>query len=1439
METKSENNIRYKDLLKIPKSFAANMTKDAMEDTPEMFFQFFPHKKYIEFIDALLNKLINNSNKSIWLTGNLGTGKSHAALVTQILFMDKEERVDKWFTNNVKGCDSVKLNSIKNTLKGLRPKTLVVYDYDANSISRTDSNACRDLIVRLEKTIIAELIKRGYKVPLTSNIEITLNRIDEEGEIFFKIRDELQGQLKFLTSNIKTGKELREKVNSNSDFYGLLNDIETVLHHRSVYLSLEPSSFLEWIKNIYTQNPSIERIVYLFDEFSTYIDRHVANLKTFENISENPGSGSKFYFVPITHMQILAYQKEDGGNVKFSNDRFDFFNLQMPNDVALRIIAHAITPNNFEEWEIIKNDLWDLVKDIHFSYFSQDDVGKDSFKDIMPIHPMAAFLLKSLAEHVRSNQRSIFEYLKGNEKDNEFSSFLKDGGPKIRGKKFLTVDYLWNYFINRDDLGQGSEIIAIKTEYMYIRGSYFPSRDDDDEILIVLKVSFLFHLLSKLLGNSSHKRLQPTVENIKLSFAGDGRCVNVDELIKELVDKHCLDNIEGKISVFSSNIGLEILNAEIEKNKDIFNEEIAKPTEEKIKELIKKTHLSKYSESRFTIYATDTSKLLFSGNNKIQNQFKMMSDEDDCSVCLWFVISKDKKEKIDGIKKIRSLLAHYKDYRLILFDFVDLTFCKDQMDLWDKYVKYYSSSNLQKKSKAERNYTDICKNIKEEWLKKITNQTKIKYYTSENFDLTANDSDKIVLTDGDYNEISFSSLHDIINTYFKIKLKNCIDLLAPSATIANKNLFLSKYAKAGIVFDLDSLITLKFPKQFTTPVTHFKQALKIEADDNWFSKNSNHTISKIKNEFDLQISEIVETGNKLAVSSIIEKLKKYPYGLTQNGFSAFVVGVALRHILKKKYRWDNNVLTGVLDDNKLAEIIANAFKLSPEEIFICKRTQEEEKFIKYVPQLFEATKDYLENDRVEDVLILIENQLKSKSNKIPLLILVEHIRNANNNDPDIKVISEIMENICNACSQSSKNEKDEDRSKSIKTIGGILAKYNDIQNLTTKINNYIKFEVFLEALWTYVDSKSEDLVRLASNVGDTSHSYCNSIIGKLPDNAVLLYTLKDVDIAIKETILEYNLIKILQKLSGSTDFCDIKTLISKINTEIKNSIKLPAILVKSEIPEFYSFFLTNEENTFNKEEFVEFLNSNFDMIKALCFDSSKKKVLEILKKKLCNVSINDDDLLNIYNDLKINSEKNESDFFKAVNLEIDKLHKNSISNKLIEEWKRITSSDSILSWTTKNNIPTEYAFEKTPDRSDIVSALKLPTNFSNDRLDQLLNILRTTDHILEIETCQKRFLDERIPKKYSKLNINFSQLVKFYTTKYKENPKNNHPDEWEFVKEDIDDLIKEQYKTEFAPQIIKKIDKIPDGYLKLQIKDLVEKHPEFGLLILEKYNEIQ
>lgn len=1389
----------YSDYFHVKEDYSPNMTREAINEAPDRWLDFCPHADF-EIICNTLLSVLGSGAKSVWITGNLGTGKSNASLVIQKLFMDDEERVRRWFELYENSGFSDRESLEKKLFARRSAGALVVYDFNALGV---DAN--KGLLVRLEKGITAALQERGMVVPAMSNLEMLLDRVRREGENFFRTRDSIQNQLNYL-KNITTADQLAAELNRESIASLLLNEVETVLHTDSIYLDFDVPMFRKWVKAILDAN-RLDSIVYLFDEFHPFIEANSSRLKTFEDVTETP-SVNRFFLVPVTHMDIQQYWAEGSENAKKANDRFYFRKLQMPNDTAFRLAKHAMIdnpdPDVATEWKKVKGDLWDSVSYVVHQFSAADDPGRQRFYDILPIHPMAAFLLKHLSEAAKSNQRSLFEYLKGGADGTEFQDFIQQGGPEVASKQFLTVDYLWHYFMDRNDLGVDREITNISLIYQQIRDRSFQNQTEDAPELRVLKVVLLFCLMDRLTPGG-HARLRPTVENVVLSFRGDGTITDPEGIVESLQSKHCFSVSNGQISLFSMST---VKPEDVEKYRPQFHELLHERTQAMLEEKTKSDR--QYSSGRFDIRVSDESHTTLTNiTAATRDKYSSGLAKDDGSVCLWFVIARDHEEQLAIPQRISNMLTQLRDHRIIMFTFPQLSFCHNNKNLWSEYIRQYAQymaendKTVKRQIRNDERHNGTLDRIEAEWfddLKRIN--TLIRVYRMKNGTLIKQD-------------IVWSDFKQLITGYVRETMECSVDHLGFRPDFFGIKA-LKSYAMAGITM-LGS----------SGPIGALVATMKqngLEDSERVFSQNPEHPLAAIHALLQKKMSNTVGRGGQFSLRTAYIELQRSPYGLRYNALTAFVLGYCLGDILKKNYQWTNGQLTKPLDADTLAEIIEAVVKdnggnkLGIKEKQICRLSKEERTFIKKAPKIFGIAP--VADATIPTVLSLIQTEVEKKSAKVPLWVLPELIRSEN--DPRADLIETVLSDICTAFTTSNKG-KIEERSNAIKEAGRIL---EDNPEIVEAIANYIKKENFLRSFEIYIDRVAPELAQLAGSIGDVSHGYCTAILQKCQETAGWLWKQADISKEITEISCEYEIICLAKSMCGFTGFVEYKDVFVALQKAVTVNNHLPRQMIETAHPELIGF-LAEIQMGQNRWDIKSALEYSASAIGSLFFDPAKTESLQILHSRFPSVSLDDTDLLGLLDEMTGGFQMSENAFTASFAEKVEDFSKRSVVLAIRREWMRISGENTPAAWAMHNGIPARYLFVGLPDDGDLLKAIEQPQVFSAVKLEELLTLLQNIT-ARPVTDCQKALMAEVIPHKYWKFDIALPPLLDYLCRKY-----GSQPNQWP-VQPDVTEFIKGQYKGAIAPQIREKIRTKDAEKLKIRLLQLAEENPELGLLFWEE-----
>ena len=1393
----------YSDFFYVPEDYHSAMTRELINQTPDTWMDFYPHEKFTEFLRTLFDE-----TRSVWLSGNFGTGKSNAALVTQKLFMDDAERVKRWFDKNkneIPNCGRVREQLMKAREKGI----FVVYDYNASGLRPDD-----EFLVRLEKTIQDALREAGLKVPVKANRDEVIARLQREGARFFETRDSMLGEMSYLGANIRTTEKLiallseeaspRPKTSSMMPTH-YLEDVQAVFHRDNIYLSVDVPTFRAWIAAICEEN-RLSRIIYLFDEFSDFIDDNAGHLKTFEAVTEAPDV-NHFYLVPVTHKELRAYRGENSSEAKRANDRFYFRNLEMPNDIAFKLAKSAMREVDDaemrREWAEEKGMLWRAVRDVVDKFTDPPEspayVSRDSFENILPIHPMAGFLLKFLAESARSNQRSIFEFLKGSANGREFQDFIRAGGPAIPAKQFLTVDYLWKYFMEHEEMGQNPEIANIRMEYDRIHAREFSNYPDDNGEIRVLKTVLLFCLLSRLM-NEQHDRLRPTVENIRLSFRGDSTIPDAEQLLQILQDKHCFSIVDGNLDLYASTVGDAELVAKTEELKRQF-QELAEKLSGRL-EARTRAAREGLSAGRFQIRVSDVFNIKLYG--QAREPFSANLDKDDGSCCLWFVVAKNQEEQRQIPQRAESLLTNLRGHRVMICSFPSVTFCADNIQRWNDYASLWAQYELENGKAAKDHYENSLKKIEDKWwgtLEQERNPIDIRYYD------TARDA---VLCEGS----SWIKLKKVLREYVERNLPCCPDMLTSQQTAYGTSGGLKSWAMAGIRF----VSSARYENQL---IANLKEK-GIRDEQDWFAHHPEHPFGKIHALFQDEYTRKVGRGGSLSVRELMTVLQRAPYGLRCNGLSAFTMGFCLRDTLSRNCRWTNGQIMKPLDEDALAEIIESAIspkKQNDQEKFICQLSKEHLAFAEQAGRIFLVSAS--PEPTPESTLDEISKAIERISQRVPLWALAEYIRQT---APEDRTLYDVLNQLCVALRTSSKGNM-EGRSAAISFVGNAI---RQDENLVARGSAYMKADIFLSAFRWYVNQSAPEFHSLAEEIGDVSCQYCERILEKAAKTSGWLYNRQDISKFINEIYTTYQFIKLAKELFRFDGYATFTEVLQKMRDRFRAAC-LPYALITDKYPALLRFYQLIENPAYENQLYDE-LCANQDLLRKLYGERESGLVTEIVRAETGESRMSNEDLrrviLSCGNSEQFDANMSLTAYRNLFHTTVEESERVATVREMSEEWKRISGSDSPGRWAEETGLPGWAVIAEVAERHDILRSLAHPENASTHALKRNLETLRTLSAV-SIEDCQKAFLHKVIPDKYAKLEIKLSHLLSYLAKKY-----GSDSNQWT-ENPDIDAFVRSCYEGEFAPRIVRRLTEIDAERLKVKLIDLAKRNPDIGLQFLE------
>lgn len=1382
----------YKDYFGIRPDYAPCMTLADINKTPETWLGFYPHDSFVEILRELL-KSLEGGNKTLWITGAYGTGKSHASLVLQKLFADDETRVMKWLAlRKAQIPDPV----CKGLLARRGEKALVVYDVNADGV-----DAKNQFLMRLQRGISKSLEAGGHAIPLKGKLDEVIERIRQDEPHFFAKRDEMQARLPHLNAGIKTADALEKKIRDANQEGGLVSDAMRVLVARNIYLDLSAEDFLMWVDASLKAN-GLSKLVYIWDEFSSFMERNRSELKTLEQLAEAAQQGH-FYFVPVTHTDISSYVAEGSESAKKANNRFKFKQLDLPNETALKLAADAfvVKQEKAAEWMQERDVLWHNVNGVAENYMVVNKAGIDAadFKGILPLHPMAAFLLKHLSVAVGANQRSMFEFLNGE----EFKEFIEKGGLDVSGHQFLTVDHLWRYFVERDDLGTGQSVQEVRAEYARREQDLQPDERR------VFKAVLLFRLIEQIQGKG-HPLLSATVENIQRSFEGDGALQGVDVILRNLEQKHCFAIVNGhRCELFHDRSDTK----EIEEKKAAldgkFGDLVLKDTET---ELLKQLKGVNYG-GRFDVRAAGVGGLSASSIAR-RESFSVTGSR----ILVQFILARDEQEQLRIHDKVRELAKQFKDHRMLFVTLPEVSFCRDNAKAWAEFTENNARLALASDSSIKRVFETQVSIAKAAWHSKVTSATKLIVYkpnvNGEPFaeEVTWGQLKKDWLTG--YAKQTFMAYTDDLCGF------NISAFAAPNA--------LQSWAMAGMDFDKFSK-----PGAWKTVVAAW-QRNGVTGDDAWFDANPNHPLTQLRDFCKNRQDNTVGAGNPCSIRKLYIDLQRPPFGLLCVPHSAFVLGFAMKTWLtgQRKLQWTDGVTSKALDVAALAEIIeavvkddgANAIR---NEKLICRLSKQEKAFIEQSSVIFGSSP--LADGTVEAALNAIGTRLEQISQRVPLWVLPEYIRAQS--DPNAEEMGKVIDLLCAANSISSKGDT-ETRGNKVKEIGDILLA---TPGLTEAMAKYMTPVAFEEAFHRYVDSAKPELKAVAERMGDSLRSYCRAVKNRFAATSGWLWKDSDAKVVLEEVFRQTLCAEHILGLAGASGYISFNDAMNRLRNAVLSENKVPTEFWTRKHPALQRFFELLSRPSLSGEDvknFEEILEQQAGLIREVFFDVAQARQLVEMREIFGDIwPMAIAEGRELYNAFPADSAKADEQRFKAQGrVTIEEYSRTLVSKQVVALWRERTGTESPIEWGRKYTMPAECVLAVN-DAKGIVDAVANPEVLTAERLQYVHDELEKESAFVDEATAGEKFIKRLLPARYQKIGFSVRELSNWLSRELGDEAGRWFTDSR--LHEVVETFIKQFYDTHVRMIAVEKVKVLSDAEAKVLLLKLIDQIPDVGLSVLE------
>ena len=623
--------------------------------------------------------------------------------------------------------------------------------------------------------------------------------------------------------------------------------------------------------------------------------------------------------------------------------------ITLPDNIAFELIGHAfsVKPAAKANWKQMTEDLNSDVTNARKAVIKAANINDQNvMRDILPIHPIAALVLKNIASAFQSNQRSMFDFIK-TPKDmdvNAFQWFIQNTSP-LSDRPFLTVDMLWDFFYEKGKDYLSSDIRLILDTFQQQAQLY-------DKEKIVLKTVLIMQSIDQRLGGAL-PILKPTDQNLSYAFEGD-----TDELenscksiAKALVNKGIL--IENPIAngkkVYSAAVlagdgaKIEAFKKEIREKQGttakLVSEGAAVATALSLPPALKLRYALELDSGKLPV-------VTMSDFKKVMNVLK--SKDVDWHFYAVLALAKTDEEAQSFRTLIKKTIADpvYKNIAVI-----DALSTPLGLEAFEQYVDYsamsmyYSGNNGQQSKENAKKAKDV---LERDWKDRI------------------HDGQFIVFTyanqDGE-KAAGAGAVHTIMQTIVLKRFKHVQDFTKGLSETQLKLTTPKPVAKYGMgVMEIKGLIS-GCEKSVLGKFWSKKEYWKDE-------ELAGEHIVIIKKSVDKMIDDAFKSSGKISIGEIYDYLET-TYGFSVCNLSAFITGFLLKEYSSEPYRsMDAEGHRDSMTPDKLSEMIGNYIGKNPKATYIVNLTPEEKAFYELTENAWNITANTCSSPQQAGTLVL-------------------------------------------------------------------------------------------------------------------------------------------------------------------------------------------------------------------------------------------------------------------------------------------------------------------------------------------------------------------------------------------------------------------------------------------------------------------------------------
>ena len=1232
----------YRDYFDIDPEFFPAVNASVIEQHPNLWEKFYPHETFVKLMRDLISCVSRLQKLSVWVEGEYGTGKSHAVLTLKKLLEADDATTKAYFDRFPEQLG----NDLYNKLYSLKHagSILVVHRYASSDITSET-----DLLFDVQDSIVAALREKGYKEGDGALRSAAIQWLsDPDNKAYFN------GLMKGTYAATFGGDDVDALIKKLLTFEGLpLSEIMTkvmkVANERGIrVLTLTKEVLQEWIRTVIKDN-NLYGLIFIWDEFTDFFKNNRTRLSGLQALVEM-SEGDFFYMIPVTHnVANLFPAKDKDWNVISHRFVQPFCNIELPDNMAFRLMGKALEKRQdthlMDEWSETSEELYERTRDARALVKKQAKIQDTELRDVLPLHPYAALLLKNMASYYAGDVRSMFDFLKNDTGDEirGFKWFIDTFGP-ADDNPLLTVDLLWDFFYEK-----GKELLD--RDVRKVLDSFGRARNLIGDEPRILKAILLMQAIYEKTG-SQVEALAPSAKNIEYAFMGsdldDGQPTKIAD---SLVRKKVLYKTPG------SNLYSALLS-----------------TEEDIPAVdVKFSSLLAEGEMQTVITLKDALKLrydftLIADASRLEQQLKGIVNQGvDNRIHSVIAFA---KSGLDAYELSKAFSSYARDERFSSIVFIDATLTPLGDDRFEQIsdskakYEYWTKKNSDMAGQFNKNVGEVLT----DWRKSVMKGEFIIYWGD------APTGKRVPTLDALYTELS------------AINRKRYPDGLETFAINATPTMWQATQLMNGVKLGASPNPNLT-PKEIGQFSCVPKDLGEAWTTDRYWETLPLLTISKIKRTVDEMITEAFRTGDRISIRDIYEKLYEAPYGFMPCNQTAFILGFLLREYTDGSFSSSDGIKSDKLDIDKLKNIVSEYMseRMTPtpryKDKYIVKMTAEIKAFVTASATIFGRPVNVSRMEDIRDTVV------RPAMHALPFpMWCLKHLDDGlpfKNSTENVHQLIDLYTAFANSGSTDGRSDND------IATdIGRLVIRH---PGLAEDLHSIMSEQKVREGMKNYLDSFEEGILpKLGEQIGDDGQYITRLQKRFSADAANWVWFKETADQQIRMLILEYRIVVASNAVILHSN--SFRGCIEEWCNVCKN-IKISYLYAKSywdDLGPFmeilYGIKKTGELQENRREQFLQLITDKGEAFKA--FYNHQEGVFANACSYILQ-GLDADSISEIYKQLPgsdlFTSEK--SYYQQRVQETVKTWSESQEGAKLIKAWKDATKTESPRAWSQAYLMP--------------------------------------------------------------------------------------------------------------------------------------------------------